>query len=268
MKLVSHWRWHRLLGIVSAIPLLSCALSGIILAFKERLEPLLPTQLPDPWPIVYQLHRSMFAGTLGRALVSLVGLSLWILWWTGRRLDAGKGRSRRRRSWHVRLGHSLGPIVAIICTLGSLLNFREPLSEVFDPIGLRNPSFQPFQVPMSSTAVLAAQREAHKLHPEGGPAQLRPPDAQRPYLLLFYRDETRIYADPMTGAVVKVRSRWSHWTSALHPLHTLQPLGPVAPWLSAALAGCLAFLCCRGLANFRQTRRLTPTANGTPLPTE
>ena len=258
MKRLTHWRWHRLLGIVGAIPLLMCALSGIILAFKERLEPMLPTQMADPWPIVYQVHRGLLAGTIGKAVVSLAGLSLWILWWTGRRLDSGKGRRHRRRSWHVRLGDSLGPILAVLCTLGSLLNFREPLSDLFDPIASRNPASQPVQVAMSATALQLAQREAHALHPEGGPAQLRLPDAQRPYLLLFYRDETRIYADPVTGAVVKVRSRWSHWTSALHPLHTLQPLGRSAPWLSAALAGCLTFLCCRGLAHFRYTRRRTP----------
>ena len=211
-----------------------------------------PHQWSDPWPLVYQIHRSLVAGWAGKLLISSLGLSLWVMLWSGSKaLIRVRGRGMSR---HALVGLCLGIPLAAVGSLGAVLNYSEVLSAWLDPVPtLAAPFLRAGDVGTASANVdlakasEAAAVTAAQVHDPKDLVKIYSPKANRPYFIFYYRDNTRLYIDPATATLLKIRTSWSHWTSALLPLHSLKPLGVVGTFLSLLLAVALVLLSSRGL---------------------
>jgi uncharacterized iron-regulated membrane protein len=246
------------------LPFIAVALTGTLLVVKDSLSEVWPPGWSDPWPIIYEIHRSLVAGWAGKLLISTLGLGLWAMVWSGRR---ARVRLRKQKSSrHALIGLSLGIPLAVVGSLGAVLNYVEPLSAWLDPIPAPSVSFDKFEhaprnSPFDRRAELAAAATAARAHDPRELVKIYPPKESRPYLIFYYRDNTRLYIDPATATLLKTRSSWSHWTSALLPLHALRPLGVFGKVLMLLLAAALFFLATRGLFKLgQQTRRLKELA--------
>ena len=251
------WRWHRLLGLVACVPLTIVALTGSLLALKDYVGVVWPQHWGDPWPLVYQIHRSLVAGWAGKLLISALGLSLWVMIWSGSKAlirVRGKGISR-----HALVGLCLGVPLATVGSLGAVLNYSEVLSAWLDPVptlaapllGSGALGTAPAHVDLAKASEAAAVTAA-QVHDVKDLVKIYPPREHRPYFIFYYRDNTRLYIDPATATLLKTRTSWSHWTSALLPLHSLKPLGVVGTFLLLVLALALVLLSSRGLLKLWQ----------------
>jgi uncharacterized iron-regulated membrane protein len=201
----------------------------------------------DPWPFIYDLHRGLLSGLPGRVLISMVGVGLWLMVVSG--LKSFVRIKGRKPSIHAMLGIFLGVPIASVAGLGAVLNFVEPLSNWLDPIpSVASVDTLSRSAPIEIEAEVASVRQVvGKIKPELDLVRIYPPKDGRPYQIFYYRDNTRIYVDPGSKAILKVRTSWSHWTSALLPLHSLKPIGAFGSGLIFILGLSLVFLTSRGL---------------------
>ena len=248
------------------MPLTVVALTGGLLALKDYVSGVWPQQWSDPWPLIYQIHRSLAAGWAGKMLISALGLSLWAMLWSGSKaLIRVRGRGISR---HALIGLSLGIPLASVGSLGAVLNYSDVLSGWLDPVPtLAAPLLRsgpvgaaPANVDLAKASEAAAVTAA-QVHDANDLVKIYPPREHRPYFIFYYRDNTRLYIDPATATLLKTRTSWSHWTSALLPLHSLKPLGMAGTFVLLSLAAALVMLSSRGLlkllkatAKFRRRR--------------
>lgn len=238
---------HRLLAIAMCLPLLVVATTGCLLALKEPMNHFGLSTSDQLWAVLYDLHRSLLAGWPGRIFVSMIALGLWLMLASGFKSRVNiKGR---KLSLHAALGIGLGIPITIIASIGSLLNFVEPLSQWLDPIPVVTTTAETQVVlpPTTEAELSAAKQAAQALHDDETLVKIYQPKLGRPYLIFYYQDHTRIYIDPRTATVLKVRTAWSHWTSSLLPLHGLRPLGGLGSGLLLILGVALSWLSARGL---------------------
>jgi uncharacterized iron-regulated membrane protein len=242
-----HRQRHGWAALCICLPLSIVAITGCILALKEPLTKAGVFVAYDPWPFIYDLHRGLVAGWPGRVLISVMGLGLWFMVTSGTKSYVRlKGR---KPSMHALLGIGLGIPIALIASLGALLNFVEPLSNLLDPIPVVRPvendtveKFAPTLVQIS-----LAEKAAGMIRSQEHLRKIYQPKPGRPYLIFYYDDNTRIYIDPGTAKILKVRTSWSHWTSALLPLHSLRMLGMFGNGIMFILGLSLTWLTSRGV---------------------
>jgi uncharacterized iron-regulated membrane protein len=246
---------HRLMGLILCVPLFFVGVTGSLLALKDPIIASGVLGSSDPWPQIYDFHRSLFAGWLGRALVSTMGLALLGMVLTGCR--AFVRRKSRRMSIHAAIGLGFGVPIAIIASLGSALNFVEPLSQWLDPIpsvlGAEVPGNAVPVLPMSESQLAKAKATADLARSPTDLIKIYPPKQGRPYLIFYYQGNTKLYIDPIDGKLLKARSPSSHWTSALLPLHALHPLGGLGHGIMVILGLILALLTTLGIRSLGTT---------------
>ena len=216
---------HVLAAFCMCLPISMVALTGCVLALKEPLTKAGYIVANDPWSSIYDLHRGLVAGWPGKVLISLTGLGLWFMVISG--IKSFVRLKGRKPSVHAMLGLSLGIPIAIIASLGAVLNFIEPLSNLLDPIPLvstTNKDSGSIILP-SADQLAVAHNAAKTIRAEEQLKKIYQPKLGRPYLIFYYEDNTRIYIDPVTAKILKVRTSWSHWTSAILPLHSLRMFG-------------------------------------------
>lgn len=240
---------HRLMGLILCVPLFFVGVTGSLLALKD---PIIASGIlgsSDPWPQLYDFHRSLFAGWFGRILVSMMGLALLGMVVTGCR--AFVRRKSRRMSTHAAMGLGFGVPIAIIAGLGSALNFVEPLSQWLDPIpavsGAEGQQNEAQVLPVSELQLAKAKATADLANISSDLIKIYHPKPGRPYLLFYYQGNIKLYIDPLDGKLLKVRSPSLHWTSALLPLHALHPLGGLGHGIMVILGLILALLTTLGI---------------------
>jgi uncharacterized iron-regulated membrane protein len=246
---------HRLMGLILCVPLFFVGVTGSILALKDPITASGILGSSDPWPQIYDFHRSLFAGWFGRILVSTMGLALLGMVLTGCR--AFVRRKSRRMSTHAAMGLGFGVPIAIIAGLGSALNFVEPLSQWLDPIpavlGTGDQQSAAQVLPVSELQLTKAKATADSANIPSDLIKIYHPKPDRPYLLFYYQGNTKLYIDPMDGKLLKVRSPSLHWTSALLPLHALHPLGGLGHGIMVFLGLILAMLTTLGIVSLGRT---------------
>lgn len=242
---------HRVLGLILCVPLFFVGVTGSLLALKD---PIIASGIlgsSDPWSEIYDFHRSLFAGWLGRVLVSTMGIILLGMVLTGFRSFVW--RKSRRMSTHAAMGLCFGIPIAIIAGLGSALNFVEPLSQWLDPIpavsGAEGQQNEAQVLPISELQLAKAKATADLANISRDLIKIYHPKPGRPYLLFYYQGNIKLYIDPLDGKLLKVRSPSLHWTSALLPLHALHPLGGLGHGIMVILGLILALLTTLGIVS-------------------
>jgi uncharacterized iron-regulated membrane protein len=246
---------HRVMGLVLCMPLFFVGVTGSLLALKD---PIMASGIlgsSDPWPQLYDFHRSLFAGWFGRILVSTMGLALLGMVVTGCR--AFVRRKSRGMSTHAAMGLGFGVPIAIIAGLGSVLNFVEPLSQWLDPIyavsGAEGQQSAPQVLSVTEPQLAKAKATADLVNIPSNLIKIYHPKPGRPYLLFYYQGNIKLYINPLDGKLLKVRSPSLHWTSALLPLHALHPLGGLGQGIMVILGLILAFLTTLGIVAICRT---------------
>ncbi|MBM4253873.1 MAG: PepSY domain-containing protein [Deltaproteobacteria bacterium] len=245
-NIYQHRQRHRLAALFIGMPLFIVALTGCVLALKAPITASGILGARDPWPFIYDLHRGLVAGWPGRVLISVAGLGLWLMVVSGlKSLVRLKGRKPSR---HAVIGMVLGIPIAVVASIGAVLNFVEPLSNWLDPIPVTETIHVAGAYQLNEAEMSSARLAAAAVRNDADPLKIYQPKVGRPYLIFYYEDNTRIYIEPKTSQVLKVRSSWSHWTGALLPLHSLRPLGLSGIALMLLFGLSLAWLTGRGLA--------------------
>lgn len=237
-------RLHRVMGLMMGVQLFFVGVTGSLLALKDAITTSGVLGTYDPWPLVYDFHRSLFAGWLGKFMVSLLGLGLAGMVWTGFRTYVR--RKSRRISIHAALGLGFGIPLGIIAGLGSVLNFVEPLSNWLDPIpvvaGVNGQGNPPTPIEVTVAQVEKAKITANRVKNPDELIRIYSPKQSRPYFIFYYRGNTKLYIDPQDSRLLKIRSPSIHWTSALLPLHALHDLGEIGHGIMVVLGLVLASL--------------------------
>jgi uncharacterized iron-regulated membrane protein len=216
--------------------------TGAVLASQE-------TAHQDWLDFIYDLHRGKPLGLAGQIIASASGVSLLILWviglilWWRRPSRAyawcGKPWRIKLRSAHRWLGLALGGVVAILATVGALLNFAGPLKQWLDPPPQIRPMEISAQRPLNLEQMLARGSAAYP----GVPLErIYFPAPGNSLLSLRFKDGTWVYLHGTNGEIIKIAPLFSHWTNLLYPLHSGRLLGTGGPWIMAVLGTILLAL--------------------------
>jgi uncharacterized iron-regulated membrane protein len=206
--------------------------TGEILAQKDGVQ-------LDALEWIYRLHRGTWAGSVGRALGSSLGILIFLLWPTGwllrrRRIRFQKRPLKKSRLskaspllLHRLLGYAFGGGIAFMALSGAMMNYNSDLLKWLDP----PPSSGQKQVdPQSSIQDLATKIQlASSARPHSQLRSIYFPKANDRHIFFYYKDNSRVYIDAESNKILKVMSPTSHWLHALYPIHSGRVLGKGAP---------------------------------------
>ncbi|WAK03678.1 PepSY-associated TM helix domain-containing protein [Methylobacter sp. YRD-M1] len=200
-----------------------------------------------------ELHRGSALGLFGKVTASVVGLGVLFLWMMGlwlwfRRSMTTKWQQRRAKgsvAIHQQAGLLLGGPIAGLALLGALLNFAGPLMQWLDsPPSIVSPTSteRPKALPLPSLVNTATQ-----FYRDASLERIYfPATASEPWRFRFL-DGSWGFVNGQNGAVLKLKTPFSHWTMLLYPLHSGKLLGIYGHWLLVICGLVLLFLIGSGL---------------------
>jgi uncharacterized iron-regulated membrane protein len=212
--------------------------SGQVLAIHKKGE-------IDWLEFLYRIHRGKILGYAGQVTASILGVSVLVLAVLGvlirrsRKKNLTKERTLRA---HRTLGFPFGLLVGAVGVGGALLNFSGPLTQWLDPV----PSVVPGHS-QRAPDLDALSRAAVSAYPNVPLESIRWPRDKTSAIQFEFGDTSRVYLDPMSGAVVKTASWSSHWTRSLAILHTGKIVGAFRPLWTTLVGVTLLGLLLSGL---------------------
>ena len=218
----------------------------------------------DLFDWAYQFHRGTWGGSQNKAIMSLLGLFIALLWplgWLYRKFEAQRhSNSLTLRTLknpillHRCLGYFLGSALTLMTLSGSMLNYKKNLFQAFDPIPTSAPASS--SEPPSRRRVDSITPETlafiEKAHPEAPIESIHLQSAPAPFVLFYLKDDSRVYFNAKSLQIEKVMTPQKHWIHALFPIHSGRIWGR-ARIIVILLAG-LSFLGIT-LTGVRATRR-------------
>ncbi|NKE73561.1 PepSY-associated TM helix domain-containing protein [Candidatus Manganitrophus noduliformans] len=205
--------------------------------------------------LLYALHEGEPFGLAGKVVASVSGGGVLVLWGAGLML----WRSRRKGRWggpalpgrfrpagvHRFLGFWGGGLLAILTSLGALLNFAGPLIARLDP----PPRIEsaPEEKEGLKPDLAAGLGAAARAYPQAPLERIAFPKVPKDPLKLRFQDGGWVFLHPDDYRILAIKSPTSHWTRLLYPLHSGRILGGRGPWLVAGLGLFLIILLVTGL---------------------
>lgn len=215
---------------------------------------------PDWLELAVQVHRGKLLGVPGQVLAIVAGTLAAPLWLLGLGVSLRRGG---RISLHRRLGSLGGGLVTLVALLGAGLSLCLLLQAEPPPAARSAPGPGPAALQEDALA-----RRARAAHRDGALRNVYLPEQAGSPVLFYFADDTRLWLDPLTGAVTRREARAASLRSWLYLLHTGRILGRIGPKIIGAVGAFAVLLVITGLRRrylWASTRSM-PSALATPSP--
>ena len=195
-----------------------------------RIEPSDQTDFLD-W--VLKIHRGTWGGFYGRLSMSSIGILFGLLWPTG--LIIKKFRKGRKKDtlWtqrklkssiglHRALSSLLGMGISFMGFSGAWINFNSELTQLLDPFPIQSAQ----NLSINQRASLQEQMEtALAIRSHSTLESIYFSKAPAGTVLFYFSDNSRVYLQQHTGALVRTITPITHASQALFPIHSGRVLG-------------------------------------------